>query len=94
MKPSLRTSMLVVLAASHGVNDFLAAWLLGAQFPASSAWDRLPWLVIYAGLAFAGQLPVAWLMDRSVRQDRWLAGALPSWFATPRCRWSSPRSSS
>lgn len=76
MKPSLRTSMVALLAASHGVNDFLAGWLLGGQLPVASAWDRLPWLAIYAGLAFAGQLPVAWLMDRSSRQDRWLAGAL------------------
>ncbi len=68
--------MLALLAASHGVNDFLAGWLLGGEFPAASAWDRLPWLVIYAALAFAGQLPVAWLMDRTSRQDRWLAGAL------------------
>ena len=75
MKPSLRTSMLVLLAASHGVNDFLAGWLLGGQMPAASAWDRLPWLAIYAGLAFAWQVPAAWLMDRAPRQDRWLAGA-------------------
>ena len=76
MNATLRSSMLVLLAASHGVNDFLAGWLLGGEMPASSAWDRLPWLVIYAALAFAGQLPAAWLMDRSPRQDRWLAGAL------------------
>jgi MFS family permease len=76
MKPGLRHSMLVLLAASHGVNDFLAGWLLGGEMPAASAWDRLPWLVIYAALAFAGQLPVAWVMDRSSRHERWLGAAL------------------
>jgi len=76
MKPALRTAMLALLATSHGVNDFLAGWLLGGEFPAASAWDRIPWLVVYAALAFAGQLPVAWLMERSTRQDRWFAGSL------------------
>lgn len=76
MKPTIRTALVVLLAGSHGVNDFLAGWLLGGEMPASSAWDRLPWLVIYAALAFAGQLPAAWLMDRSARHDRWLAGSL------------------
>jgi MFS family permease len=90
MKPSLRTSMLALLAASHGVNDFLAGWLLGGEFPAASAWDRLPWLVIYAALAFAGQLPVAWLMDRSKRQDRWLAGALALMIAAVGAKGFSP----
>lgn len=90
MKPSLRTSMLALLAASHGVNDFLAGWLLGGQFPATSAWDRLPWLVIYAALAFAGQLPVAWLMDRSRRQDHWLAGSLVLMAAAVGARLISP----
>jgi hypothetical protein len=71
-----RTGLIAVLAASHGVNDLIAGWLLGGHLPSASAWDRLPWLVIYAALAFAGQLPAAWLVDRSRRQDRWLAGAL------------------
>ena len=76
MKPSVRHAMLALLAASHGVNDLLAGWLLGGEMPAASAWDRLPWLVIYAALAFAGQLPAAWIVERSSRQDRWLAMAL------------------
>lgn len=76
MKSSFRQPMLAVLALSHGVNDFLAGWLLGGEMPSTTAWDRLPWLVIYAGLAFAGQLPVAWLLERSRRHDRWLGGAL------------------
>jgi len=42
----------------------------------------MPWLVIYAGLAFAGQLPVAWLIERSRQPDRWMAGALGLLVAT------------
>ncbi|MEP6672884.1 MAG: hypothetical protein ABJF10_27220 [Chthoniobacter sp.] len=76
MKPALRFSLLALLAASHGVNDFIAGWMLGGGMPEASAWDRLPWLAIYAALAFAGQLPVAWIMDRSRRQHTWLFGAL------------------
>src|SRR3954467_14480876 len=76
MKPTLRFSLLALLAASHGVNDFIAGWMLGGQMPQASAWDRLPWLVIYAALAFAGQLPAAWIIERSPRQDRWMGGAL------------------
>jgi FSR family fosmidomycin resistance protein-like MFS transporter len=76
MKTGVRTTMLGLLAASHGVNDFLAGWLLGGEGPVASGWERMPWLVIYAALAFAGQLPAAWLMDRAERQDRWLGGAL------------------
>jgi MFS family permease len=68
--------MLAVLAASHAVNDWLAGWLLGGEMPDATAWDRLPWLVIYAALAFAGQLPAAWIIERAPRPDRWLAGAL------------------
>ena len=90
MKPTLRTAMLALLATSHGVNDFLAGWLLGGAMPAASAWDRLPWLVIYAALAFAGQLPAAWLMDRSRRQDRWLAGSLVLMIAAVGARALSP----
>ena len=62
--------MLAVLAASHAVNDWLAGWLLGAGMPDATAWDRLPWLVIYAGLAFAGQLPAAGVIERAARPDR------------------------
>jgi len=76
MMPALRFSLLALLAASHGVNDFIAGWMLGGGMPNTSAWDRLPWLAIYAGLAFAGQLPVAWIMDRSSRPHVWLLGAL------------------
>lgn len=90
MKPTLRIALVVLLAGSHGVNDFLAGWLLGGEMPASSAWDRLPWLVIYAALAFAGQLPAAWLMDRSTRHDRWLAGSLALMVAAVFARAISP----
>ena len=76
MKPALRFSLLALLAASHGVNDFLAGWMLGGQMPQASAWDRLPWLVIYAALAFAGQLPAAWIIDRSSHRHTWLIGSL------------------
>lgn len=82
MNSSRAVPMLVVLAASHGVNDWLAGWLLGGQMPDATAWDRMPWLVIYAGLAFAGQLPVAWVIERSRRPDRWLATALGLLVAT------------
>lgn len=76
MKPALRFLLLALLAASHGVNDFLAGWMLGGQMPQATAWDRLPWLVIYAALAFAGQLPAAWIIDRSSRRHPWLIGSL------------------
>ncbi|MDR3403694.1 MAG: hypothetical protein P4L99_14440 [Chthoniobacter sp.] len=76
MKPTLRFFLLVLLASSHGVNDFIAGWMLGGGMPDVSAWDRLPWLAIYAALAFAGQLPAAWIIDRSPRRHTWLLGAL------------------
>lgn len=81
MKPALRFSLLALLAASHGVNDFLAGWMLGGQMPQATAWDRLPWLVIYAALAFAGQLPAAWMIDRSSRRHPWLIGSLVAMIA-------------
>jgi FSR family fosmidomycin resistance protein-like MFS transporter len=68
--------MLAVLAASHGVNDLLAGWLLGGDMAEHTLWGRLPWLVVYAALAFAGQMPAAWVIDRSRRLAPWLAGAL------------------
>jgi MFS transporter, FSR family, fosmidomycin resistance protein len=68
--------MLAVLAASHGVNDLLAGWLLGGEMPEQTLWRRLPWLVVYAALAFAGQMPAAWVIDRSRRLAPWLAAAL------------------
>ena len=68
--------MLAVLAASHGVNDLLAGWLLGGEMPEQTLWGRLPWLVVYAALAFAGQMPAAWVIDRSRRLAPWLAAAL------------------
>jgi FSR family fosmidomycin resistance protein-like MFS transporter len=68
--------MLAVLATGHGVNDFLAGWLLGGDWPAAAGWDRVPWLVIYAALAFAGQWPAALIMDRWSRHERWFGGSL------------------
>lgn len=82
MKPALRFSLLALLAASHGVNDFLAGWMLGGQMPQASVWDRLPWLVIYAALAFAGQLPAAWIIDRSLQRHTWLLGSLATMIAS------------
>ncbi|EDY22128.1 hypothetical protein CfE428DRAFT_0253 [Chthoniobacter flavus Ellin428] len=76
MKSHLRFCLLALLASSHGVNDFIAGWMLGGGMPSATGWDRLPWLAIYAALAFAGQLPVAWIMDRSPRRHPWLIGAL------------------
>jgi MFS family permease len=81
MKNSLHFGLLALLAASHGVNDFIAGWMLGGGMPSVTAWDRLPWLAIYAGLAFGGQLPVAWLMDRSPRRHPWLMAALVTMIA-------------
>lgn len=81
MKATSRFFLLALLASSHGVNDFLAGWMLGGGMPSASAWDRLPWLAIYAALAFAGQLPVAWLIDRSARRHPWLIGALATMVA-------------
>lgn len=82
MKPALRFSLLALLATIHGVNDFLAGWMLGGQMPQASAWDRLPWLVIYAALAFAGQLPAAWIIDRSSQRHTWLLGSLVTMIAS------------
>lgn len=82
MKPALRFSLLALLAASHGVNDLLAGWMLGGQISQASAWDRLPWLVIYAALAFAGQLPAAWIIDRSSQRHTWLLGSLVTMIAS------------
>ena len=76
MNRPLRLTMLAVLAASHGVNDLLAGWLLGGELPEHTLWGRLPWLVVYAALAFAGQMPAAWVIDRSRRLAPWLAAAL------------------
>jgi MFS family permease len=81
MNPALRFSILALLASTHGVNDFIAGWMLGGGMPGASAWDRLPWLAIYAALAFGGQLPVAWLMDRSPRRYAWLMGAIVTMIA-------------
>jgi FSR family fosmidomycin resistance protein-like MFS transporter len=92
MRPAVRFFLLALLASSHGVNDFIAGWMLGGNMPGNSSWDRLPWLVIYAVLAFAGQLPVAWIIERSPRTDRWmmrvLAGmalAVAIWRWNPGC---------
>lgn len=71
-----RALPLAILGGSHGVNDCIAGWLLAAQMPQGSAWDRLPWLAIYAALAFAGQLPAAWVIERTGRERRWLAFSL------------------
>ena len=76
MNRSLRFMALAVLAASHGVNDLLAGWLLGGDMLQPAIWGRLSWLVVYAALAFAGQLPAAWLIDRSRCHARWLAASL------------------
>jgi hypothetical protein len=76
MNRSLRLAMLAVLAASHGLNDLLAGWLLGGEMPEHTLWGRLPWLVVYAALAFAGQMPAAWMIDRSRRLAPWLAASL------------------
>lgn len=81
MKSTLRIFILALLATSHGVNDFIAGWMLSGGMPGATAWDRLPWLAIYAALAFAGQLPVAWIMDRSPRRHPWLIGALVTMIA-------------
>ncbi len=74
--------MLAILAASHGINDFLAGWLLGGDLPTAPGWMRLPWLVVYAALAFGGQLPAAWLLGRSRRLDVWMVAALALMAAT------------
>ncbi len=68
--------MLAVLAASHGVNDFFAGWLLGGGGSDGTSWGRFGWPTVYAALAFAGQLPAAWVIERARRPDRWLAIAL------------------
>jgi FSR family fosmidomycin resistance protein-like MFS transporter len=44
--------------------------------PEGSAWERLPWLAIYAALAFAGQLPAAWVIERTGRARGWLVFSL------------------
>jgi FSR family fosmidomycin resistance protein-like MFS transporter len=76
MPNAARFALLVLLASSHGVNDFIAGALLGGNLPAATFSGRLPWLVVYAALAFAGQLPAAWVLERSPRPERWLGGSL------------------
>ena len=89
MNRSLRLTMLAALAGSHGFNDLLAGWLLGGDMPEQSLWGRLPWLVVYAALAFAGQVPVAWVIDRSRRLAPWLTAALVLMAAAVAMRGSS-----
>jgi FSR family fosmidomycin resistance protein-like MFS transporter len=88
--PFVPVALLAVLALSHGLNDCLAGWLLAGEMPESTAWDRLPWLAIYAALAFAGQLPAAWVIDRAGRAGPWLAASLGLMIAAVPAAFVSP----
>lgn len=67
----------LILGLGHGLNDAIAGCLLAAYSDATSSVTAVVFAFLgYSLLAFGGQLPVGWWLDRQQRPDTFLYASL------------------
>ncbi len=68
-----KTGLILLLAAGHGLNDFLAGYFLGSLVQINTnLFQVATGLLLYNCLAFGGQYPFALLLEKTGETKRWL----------------------
>jgi len=63
--------VLLALALGHGLNDFIAGFLLAKSVEAAPALWGISLFAIYSALAFGGQVPLALLIEKKKNYRAW-----------------------